>query len=263
MHTTKTSSVWWKSIEQELLTLTWCSLLSRREFAPTFKKAGIDMKDMMLECRMYADHYIRFWGGTRLDFLYDIFNKRFAAVEDDLPKPEKFKDIPDEDIRIAGTPVANPHPHLNVAIVEDPDSITGKAMRSYGVDEFWHRAEPVLLKRTKMSPMLFGVSTGGTQVQMSMKGKIPSDEKYHWYKLPRPLELQSRAWFWGQCWAIQFNISSFYLLTDGVTANNVWEYWFSAKFTGPAYNKNSKQPNAVYVDMVVLTRPGAKVRADK
>ncbi|MBR7104455.1 MAG: DUF4838 domain-containing protein [Lentisphaeria bacterium] len=252
-------------LEQELITVMWCSLLSRREVGPTFKKAGIDMKKMQEECRILVDRYIRHWGGTDLTRIYKTFDDRWAAIEDNLPRPEKFKDVPDKDIRIAGTTFANPFPHMGSAIVADPESITGKAMRSYGPHEGFHSAKPVSIPRKnkpslRMSPMRFSLSNStGNKKKISMiLNNLPTDEKYHWYKLPGTLELASRAWFTGHCWAIQFQMSSFYLLADGISKNNLWECWFSAKFTGPAYSPGSKKKNAVYIDMVVLTRPGTK-----
>ena len=49
------------------------------------------------------------------------------------------------------------------------------------------------------------------------------------------------------------------MLTDGTAADNTWdEVWFSAKFTGPSYVPGSKKDDAIWVDMVVLTRKGRK-----
>lgn len=247
-------------IEENMISLLWVSLLARREFSPVFQKAGIDMKDLLPECRILVDRYIRHWGGTKLDFIYERFNERFAALEENMPRPEKFKGVPEENIRIAGTSSANPYESMKAAIVRDPESITGKAMICYGPDERFHHLGKVKLRSGAHAPRLFGLSnsTGNKQKIKMMMKNLPSDEKYHWYKLPGSLDLATRAWFWGLCWGIQFNMSSFYVLSDGVSDNNVWECWFSAKFTGPAYNKNSKKPNAVYVDMVVLTKPGTK-----
>ena len=87
--------------------------------------------------------------------------------------------------------------------------------------------------------------------------QVPQDEKYHWYKLNGKIDLREKSYFWGHSWAIQFNTTSIYVLSDGIADNNVWECWFNAKFTGPAYVPGSKKENAIYVDMVVLTRPGS------
>jgi len=46
-----------------------------------------------------------------------------------------------------------------------------------------------------------------------------------------------------------------YALTDGTAADNVWdEVWMSAKFTGPAYVPGSTKENAIWIDMLVLTK---------
>ena len=49
------------------------------------------MKDLIPECRLLVDRYIRHWRGTKLDFIYDRLNERFAALEENMPRPEKFK----------------------------------------------------------------------------------------------------------------------------------------------------------------------------
>ncbi len=74
--------------------------------------------------------------------------------------------------------------------------------------------------------------------------------------MPKPVELTSRSYFWGHSWAIQVILSHLYVPADGLEKNNLWDVWFSAKFTGPAWVKDSRQENAIWVDMVVLTRPG-------
>lgn len=90
------------------------------------------------------------------------------------------------------------------------------------------------------------------------KVKIPRDEKYHWYKMDGVIDLNERSCFWGHAWAVQFNTSPIYVLADGIADNNKWECRFSAKFTGPAYVPGSKKENAIWVDYVILTRPGTK-----
>ncbi|MBR1952754.1 MAG: hypothetical protein IKA32_09265 [Lentisphaeria bacterium] len=60
---------------------------------------------------------------------------------------------------------------------------------------------------------------------------------------------------------MQIDLKTAYQIDDGASKENVWDTYFSAKFTGPAYVKGSKKENAIYVDQVVLVRPGeTKVR---
>ena len=84
---------------------------------------------------------------------------------------------------------------------------------------------------------------------------IPTDEKYHWYRIPGKIELRSNPYFWGHAWAIQARTAHWYFLTDGNPLDNTWEQvWFHAKFTGPAYVPGSTRDNAIYIDMAVITR---------
>ena len=250
-------------INEELIPLIWVSLLSRQEFAAEFQKAGVNISDLVPECRVLVDRYIRRWGGTKLDFIYKRFHERFESIASPLPRPAKFKDVPDENIRIFGTSVCGPYSHMRASVVKDPDSIAGKAMRVQGQTEDFHKSAPIRLRPTiSISPRKYvlGNSAGKKDnISLFLKDEdIPKDEKYHWYKIPGKLNISEITWFWGMCWGVQFNLSSAWILADGVADNNVWECWFSAKFTGPAYSPGSKQENAVYVDMVVLTRPGTK-----
>ncbi|MBQ7207681.1 MAG: DUF4838 domain-containing protein [Lentisphaeria bacterium] len=250
-----------RRIEENMISLIWCSLLSRREFRAEFKKAGIDIDSLIPECKRFVDAYIHRWGAKKPVRALKNFRDRFGMIESNLPRPAKFKNVPEENIRIAGTMFASPYTHMGAAVVDDPDSITGKAMRSFGPSEEYHRIDKIRLKPGfRLSPRKYclGNSAGKKDsISLTLKDEdIAKDEKYHWYRLPGKLDLSEKVWFWGQCWAIQFKMSSFYVLSDGVADNNVWNCWFSAKFTGPAYVPGSKKKNAVYVDMIVLTRPG-------
>ena len=103
----------------------------------------------------------------------------------------------------------------------------------------------------------FYLSNIGTSGKVGLELKeVPQDEKYHWYRIPGTLDMKSLSYFWGHSWGLQMNISHVYTPTDGVHDMNKWQGWVRAKFTGPAYVPGSKQENAIWVDIVVLTRPG-------
>ncbi|MBR6372902.1 MAG: hypothetical protein IKS20_06955, partial [Victivallales bacterium] len=89
--------------------------------------------------------------------------------------------------------------------------------------------------------------------------EVPQDEKYPWYRFPGKLKLEDKfSAFYGHGEAIFANTTHLYDLPDGNPQANIWDAWFSAKFTGPAYVKGSTQENAIYVDMLVLTRGEVK-----
>ena len=251
-------------IEENMISLIWLSLLHRREFAPEFKRAGIEPKALTAECKRFVERFIHRWGAKRPRKTLASYRHRWETIERNIPRPEKFKDVPEEDIRIAGAEFANPAGIMKSAVVSDPESVVGKAMRCFGPSGEYHHAGKVkLTSGLRMSPRKFCLSADNgvekKSISMILKDSdIPRDEKYHWYKLPGALDIAERTWFWGLCWGIQFRMSSFYILGDGVADNNRWECWFSAKFTGPAYVPGSQKENAVWVDLVVLTRGKSK-----
>ena len=252
-------------IEENMNSLIWLSLLHRREFAPEFKRAGIDQKALTAECKRFVERFIYRWGAKKPRKTLASYQHRWETIELDRPRPAKFRDVPEEDIRIAGAEFASPAGVMKSAVVSDPESAVGKAMRCFGpTEEYHHEGKVTLQNGLKMSPRKFclGATSPVDKKSISMIFKdsdIPRDEKYHWYKLPGALDIAETTWFWGMCWGIQFRLSSFYVLGDGVAENNRWECWFSAKFTGPAYAPGSRKENAVWVDLVVLTRENAKV----
>ena len=85
--------------------------------------------------------------------------------------------------------------------------------------------------------------------------EVPQDEKYHWYRFPGKLELKDNpSAFYGHGGAIYVNTGHLFdFRTDDPDANT-WDACFSVKFTGPAYVKGSTKENAIFVDMLVLTR---------
>ena len=136
--------------------------------------------------------------------------------------------------------------------MDDQDSLTGKTLKSSHKDPSRHGVN-AMIKATDT------ITVGATRFALENSSlilkEIPQDEKYHWYQFQKPVVLTSKSYFWGHCWAIQVILSHLYVPADGLEENNRWNVWFSAKFTGPAWVKNSEKENAICIDMVVLTRP--------
>ena len=134
-------------------------------------------------------------------------------------------------------------------------------MKSAPKGDVYHGVNKVMPGRGHFRTTFFQLRNGGGLgggVSLLLK-KVPQDEKYHWFRLPGKIELKHKSGFWGHGWAVQANTTHLYMLTDGTPADNTWdEVWFSAKFTGPAYVPGSKKENAVFVDMLVLTRGEVK-----
>ncbi len=257
-------------VESELLTLCWAVLARQVTFGPVFRAGGVSMDQLVAECEAYARQHIMRIKPANAKFFLDRFHQKFDKIKAVLPRPAKFKGVADESFRLLAFPQASPIPNIHSEVVDDADSITGKAIVSHGpsktandhgVGKMIQATPTIRVPNLKFVLGNIGPKHDikpGTQWEIStVLRKVHQDEKYHWYKLRGAVDLQEKSYFWGHAWAIQFKTNSVYVLTDGVADNNVWEAWFSAKFTGPAYVPGSTRPDAIYVDMVALVRPGA------
>ena len=246
-------------IRYELITPIW-SILSRwQNCEQTFLKAGISREKLMAECRAYAKKHIRRFPSANPKYGDNAFREKFSMVEHLPVIPNRFKNIPSHDIRIAVYNNFYIPKSLYVSVVDDPESIQGKAVKSAHPDPRYHGVNKVMPGPYKFRTTGFYVSSNKKEVGTVLK-KVYQDEKYHWYHIPGPIVLDTKSNFWGQGWAINARTNHWYMLTYGDVADNTWDHaWFSAKFTGPAYVKDSKKGNAVWVDAVILTRePGKK-----
>ncbi len=255
-------SLFRRRVEDEMITLIWATLNKRVAWESTFRAAGIDMDERIAECRQYVLNHIHRYGAREPGYLLDMFAKKFQAASVSLPRPEKFRDVADEDIRVIAWPQARENARAHAHIVADPESTTGKALRSAHPDPAWHGiGQRVQVTETIKVPAskfeLGNIGVGTPKAINSILTTVPQDEKYHWYPLTGTFDMREKSYFWGHAWGINFDTSTVYVLADGIADNNSWQCWFSAKFTGPAYVAGSSQGNAVYVDQVILVRPGS------
>ena len=253
------NSVWRRRVDAERINFTWYALAKRYVYGKVFRDHGIDINDLLPECRQLAKAYIRRYPCSRPEVMDEQFEKTFRPISLNLPRPEKFKDVPEENFRMIAWPHFLPKKRSSSGIVDDPDSIQGKAVRSnrpeaeyHGIG--WFPRTDKSLPKLQITQFRWGNHKAPGRVSLTIK-EIPQDEKYHWYRMPGKLELKPVSYFYGHGWAFQAETSHLYTLTDGNPLDNTWdEVWFSAKFTGPAYVKGSKKENAIYVDMAVLIR---------
>jgi LysM repeat protein len=134
----------------------------------------------------------------------------------------------------------------------------GKAVKAKGVKTTQHG---VKAKDGWVWASLFAIHDGriprGT-VAYRVK-KIPQDEKYHWYKIPQPLNCANGFIpFWGLYGFLNMDLSTLYRYVDGREDMNIWDIYFSVKFTGPAWVKGSTKENAVWLDRIVAVWHYAK-----
>ncbi|MBQ9336631.1 MAG: DUF4838 domain-containing protein [Lentisphaeria bacterium] len=245
-------------IRYELITPIWSILINWHGCEKIFTESGITKKQLIDECRNYAHAHIRRFESEHPEKGDAAFEAKFRKAIFVPLRPEKFKGIPDKDFRMAVFSDFFAPKSLNSAIVDDPDSIQGKALKSANRAPAAHGIDKVMPGKYKFRTTGFYMSSGGKRRGLVLK-EVPQDEKYHWFHIPGKITLDVKSNFWGHGWGINARTNHWYLLTYGDPADNTWdEIWFSAKFTGPAYVPGSKKENAIWVDMVVLTRSGKK-----
>ena len=165
--------------------------------------------------------------------------------------------IAPENIKVLAYHEMTHKPIENAFVGREPGSPAGRALKigpkaPHGVGRIIHQ------HRRSFPATLFALENvvGNKQkIQLEIKN-VPQDEKYHWYRMPGVIDLEERSWFWGFGYSIDIDTNRIYTIGDGASDHNKWECRFSVKFTGPAYVKGSQKENAIYIDYVVLTRPG-------
>ena len=246
-------NIYRKRINAERLPFLWYTLVHRESYRKAFKEQGIDVDSLIPEWRALVDEHVRRFP-SRKPYARSNFQNALMQVDPGVPRPEKFKSVPAEDFRLAVWSCFREHPTFCSSIVDDPDSIVGKALKSANPDPDFHGVDKRLPGRdgkvTQFTWRNLKLSGG---VQLLLK-EVPQDEKYHWYRFPGKLELKDNpSLFYGHGEAIYANTGHLYDFTGDAEANT-WDAWFSAKFTGPAYVPGSTKKNAIFVDMLVLTR---------
>jgi len=176
----------------------------------------------------------------RLDNEINIFKLKIAP-------PPQLANVPKEDIRFIVYP--DFQPYIDCERAKDADSSMPQVMRYVSKEPKNHQNQPV-----------FGVYDKVFKVTISRKIEdIPTDEKYHWYKIGR-YSIGSSTILWGhESWHMGAKLYPVYVPADGVKDNpNLYDVWVSVKVTGPAYVDRSEQANAISLDKIVLCRPQEK-----
>ncbi len=246
---------WKQRVEDEMISFIWYALVKRSFYRPIFKKHGVDLdKTLPGECRELVKKHISRFTAKDFRLINKEFDEAFKTADANLIRPEKFKNVPDEHFRMLAYPHFYQKIKSNALVVNDPDSIQGKALCSAHPDPARHGVNKTVSGNFKTTYFRWANHRVPGGVNLLLR-QVPQDEKYHWFRMPGKLELKGISYFWGHAWAVQASTAHLYTLTDGNPKDNTWdEVWFSAKFTGPAYVKGSKKKNAIYVDMAVLVR---------
>ena len=251
-----------RHVTDEMLPLLWIVISKNFRYKKAFDAAGIDLKTIQQECHDYSVAYMMRFHPTKPDFetpwaktMRDFQDEFDRVTNKPLPVPDKFKDVPDEKIRVFGTNSFEQKPNYHATIVEDKESSVGKAICSCDPNPDHHGVKIVRDPKGKWA--FWTTEFGYSGLKPLIIREIPQDEKYHWYKVPNN-KIDDRGSFYGHIWYIHMNLGSAFQADDGMSNENVWDIWFSAKFTGPEYVKDSKQKNAIWVDQVLLLKADAE-----
>ena len=250
-------SIYRRNVRFERNAFNWAILGNWSSYSKVFNDKGITRTALIKETKELVRDYLHRFPASNPKRYEDLFARRFKTVQLDLPRPAKFKDVPEEDFRMLAYPHFRPVGIYNSKIVNDPDSTVGKAVKSANPEAAYHGVDKILpIKGAKFSSTRFQIGNHKMPGRIyTILKTVPQDEKYHWYQLNGKISLLPKSYFWAHGWAIQADTSHWYTLSDGDPRDNTWdEVWVSAKFTGPAYVKGSTKENAIWVDMVVATR---------
>lgn len=254
-------NIYRQRVNAERMPFIWYVISNRESYREAFMKyAKTNVDDLVEEWRTLVDEYLRRYP---CDKPYNLsnFEAAYNKVAIKYPRPEKFKSLLDKDIRITGWTNFKGRITNYSSVVKDPDSITGKALIANHPDPVYHGVNKSIPGSYSYKTTTFSWKNlkYTDYVRLTVK-KVPQDEKYHWYKFPGKLVLKNNSTvFYAQTGqAINIDTTHLFDFINTDAKSNTWTAWFSAKFTGPAYVKDSKKQNAVYIDMLVLTRGDVK-----
>ena len=164
-----------------------------------------------------------------------------TITEKTLTVPEKFKNLPQEDVFDFPIYKATTHDPA-VKVVDDPESISGQVL-CYERDKFEQ-------KKYYTFPLPYGVYSRKTRLSV-IKGKLPAKDVkpgYNWYHLGTgKITPESYFHFFGS-WDYQQYFST---MTDTVSE---FEFHLHLKFTGKVFGGKAEDKNAIYIDRLVLVR---------
>ncbi len=239
-------------VGEEKIALLWQIVFFRDANKSVFAEAGFSLSSIQQELELRVAEFIGKCRPGNPDYLQDKFQERAAVLLANLPTPKKFKNVPETSLRIFGYPHHKGGRHSTVR--DDPASPTGKTMVTNTTSAEAHGTTRKGSHRTH--PNTFGVWAPGVGNKSMRVMPIPTDGRYHWYRIPM-VDLGAKTIFWAHHWWIQIDLSRAFVNDDGEDYVNRYDLYFSAKFTGPAYIPDSSAVNEIAVDMVVLVKPGS------
>ncbi len=239
-------------IRREMISPLWCALFYWDDCKSRFTEQGWTKQSLVERCRkLAAENLCKDNPANRKQLLADL-DKKLEVLSAELSVPPEFRDVPPGEIKVFGYPSGKGHAPGGAAKQKDSESPTGWAVVSAHRDARFHGPEA---KVSGNRCLTFALANIGTKEYRITLRELPTDEKFHWYVIPRT-RIGGKTTFWGHFWWIQFDLSPAYAAADGQEELNDYDVWFSARFTGPAYVPGSKRENSVSVDRIVLVRSG-------
>jgi hypothetical protein len=258
------NSDYYRRIQQEMITPLAVIILNPQY--DVFKQTGLNMEGIIAGYRAarlsrieqpWVSEKRREQNKALLEQDIQEIRQDIAEKALKIPLPDIFKDR--KKILSSGWTLMKGSPGLEngwCKIESDPDSPTGKALVARGNSDK-EEAQHDLKKSFAGGyyPNSFAIyNWGDKRASETICTDVPQDEKYHWYKIPA-FNFGPGSFLWGFYWQVQVNLSMVFTQADGLPDYNVWETWISVKYTGPAYVKDSKQKNGVFLDRVILVKP--------
>jgi hypothetical protein len=188
-------------------------------------------------------------GEKREQELLEEIKREITVFRVAIPLPEQFKNIPAD--KILDFPWTKFAPWT---LFDDPEAAGGRATclpRTHvdPNDPKSHANSPVLGLYDRIQ------KRSGATLKLSPE-QIPSDEKYHIYKVGH-FRLGPDTILWGHAsWHLSVYLAAAFVPDDGLEENNPneWDVYVSTKIVGPAYVKDSKKENNIWIDRVILVR---------
>ena len=155
-----------------------------------------------------------------------------------MPPPPDF--MKDRNYYEFYTPSLESHHRPSVMPVDDPESPTGRAMRT-----------TVSVLHYSNMPFVIGFCDKGAEknVMTTTFDKIPEGAGYHWYKMGTVTIPPNSYVYLTRAWTTK--------LTTGLPQliGKRFEIWASVKHVGPQFHPDQKGPEYIFVDRIILAEP--------
>ncbi len=244
-----------RRVQQELITPL--AVMLRNPQYDWSKLLGLTKQELLAEYRQVRlGRYDQPWiDPARRTLQTERYERETAGLRLEIPTPERFKAC-EPILKFAWPDMTDAAP--GAGLEADPDSPLGKALVARG-QPGKQDAQHDLTKPYAggLYPNSFGIySPYDKSSSEVIRTDLPQDEQYHWYKI-KAWDFRPNAYLWAFYWIARVDLAQAWTNADGLPGDSTWETWCSVKYTGPAYVKGSTKQNGVFLDQVILVKPGA------